>query len=398
MLELKRIRKIIPYVSQILLIFFSGINTYLVISYFGAEGKGNIAIIGSITQTAFTVLSSGVKQSFALKVKSDTLTYAGASDRSISLSLIVFALSFIFGLLVWISMNNVLYFVIALIIGVQVGTSYMGFAPLMRGDINAIYSLRLIPLAAVFLAMISGIIHTILAYFIVILFAWILVFSIYFIRYIKGLHFSLNVRTKDIWMSYPFAIAGILINLVFRFDLIQMKFLKVKIAEIGVYSLGVNFVDIFNAVTSVIITKIFISDLATQDTKKTIYLVRVSIISLLLGSSLLMFIHTFVLTDVLILMGSDWFGVIEIFPYLGIASLFMLSFNVLNAHMVSSYGETKMSYLPLLIGLSINIFLNQFLVPRYGIRGAGVATLVSYSLIFSTHFYYVKKYLRSKGF
>ncbi|MDC1537777.1 hypothetical protein N8452_03835, partial [Schleiferiaceae bacterium] len=114
---MKRVLKIIPYVSQILLIFFSGINTYLVISYFGAEGKGNIAIIGSVTQTAFTVLSLGVKQSFALKVKSDKLTYAGASDRSISLSLVVFALSFISGLLMWISMNNVLYFVIALIIG-----------------------------------------------------------------------------------------------------------------------------------------------------------------------------------------------------------------------------------------------------------------------------------------
>lgn len=395
------LNKIVPYISQSLLIVLSAINSYLVIQNFGPEGKGTIAIIGSITQTVFTILSSGIKQSYALKVKSEEMSYSVAINRALSLSVLIVMFALVCGLLLWICFKSFLYIFVALIIGLQVGTSYMGFAPLVYKHINVIYILRLIPLLLLFIYMSLGGSKTIILYFEVLLFSWLLVFMFYVVYYFKGnllIGMALSKRVGDIWTAYPFAIGGILINLVFRFDLLQMRILNVDLSEIGIYSLGVNLADIFNALTSVLLTRIFIKDLAAKDSVRTIKLRKQVILSITLGLLIILCIQIFALPQIIYFIGEDWIGVFRIFPFVGTASLFMLAFNILNAHIVSSFGKANLSYVALIVGLLLNILLNQILIPKYGVSGAAFSSLFSYLMIFVIFYIYVSRYISSKSF
>jgi len=53
---------------------------------------------------------------------------------------------------------------------------------------------------------------------------------------------------------------------------------------------------------------------------------------------------------------------------------------VASSQYLISENLTKLSFYRTLIGMIINVLLNIFLIPRYGINGAAFATLVSYTL------------------
>lgn len=65
----------------------------------------------------------------------------------------------------------------------------------------------------------------------------------------------------------------------------------------------------------------------------------------------------------------------------------------LNSHTLTAIGQAKRVTVIIFIAALLNVLLNAFLIPRYSIAGAAVATLVSYLFIFLASTWTIRKYL-----
>lgn len=76
-----------------------------------------------------------------------------------------------------------------------------------------------------------------------------------------------------------------------------------------------------------------------------------------------------------------WFTVFEFLAYLLYVTL-------------ASIDRQRLNTLTTGICAVLNILLNLILIPRYSFIGAGIATVITYVVLFSTSFYFVSRYLR----
>ena len=76
-----------------------------------------------------------------------------------------------------------------------------------------------------------------------------------------------------------------------------------------------------------------------------------------------------------------------------LSSFFIISFNILNTHLASSYGKPMFGFYPLLLSLIINVLINCILIPSIGIKGAAISTTISYSVLGIIYFFQYKKFI-----
>jgi O-antigen/teichoic acid export membrane protein len=90
------------------------------------------------------------------------------------------------------------------------------------------------------------------------------------------------------------------------------------------------------------------------------------------------------------LLDEKYWGGIGIIPYILLAYLFFGLYTNLN---VASYFENKIKYLIIssAVGCISNIVLNFILIPVYSIKGAAIATLISYMIMFIVLYIFSQK-------
>ena len=82
---------------------------------------------------------------------------------------------------------------------------------------------------------------------------------------------------------------------------------------------------------------------------------------------------------VIILFGSDFETSIAAFRLL-IPAVFILSLYFIFQNSISATGRARMLFIAPMVGCVANIGLNFLLIPQFGINGAAIASIISYSL------------------
>lgn len=201
------------------------------------------------------------------------------------------------------------------------------------------------------------------------------------------LDFSLALNfLKNAW---PLALASLSAIIYMRIDQIMIgnmlgdKFL-------GNYSVAVNLSEIWYFVPTIIAGSVFPAILYSKKISQKLYLKRLQILydSMFWIAFLIAVPVSFFSSQIISFLYGPEFSqaslVLSIYIWAGIA-VFLGGAN--NKFLIAENLFSIFFYRSI-IGMTVNIFLNLFFIPKYGIAGAGLATLISYFVVtFSVIFF-----------
>ena len=182
-----------------------------------------------------------------------------------------------------------------------------------------------------------------------------------------------------------------LVLLLMRMDLIILKALG-SYAQVGVYTLAVNFVDIINmscnTIGAVLLVKLssLNDELAALSIMRRIFLI-VSIINIVAILGMAIFGRWFIGT----LYGVEYLDAYTAFLLLTPA-IFGITFGALFNTFIWSKGFPSISMLAPIAPLLLKLALNYLLVPQYGLFGTSIASSICYVLwfIIMLSWYFIK--------
>lgn len=192
------------------------------------------------------------------------------------------------------------------------------------------------------------------------------------------------VLLKQAW---PLILSGIVIMMYMRLDQIMIGEM-IGDKGVGLYSVSTRFTELWYFIPSIFATSFFPKLVEKFNSEKKKYhdvclkLFKLLFVISFLISLFFTFFSDFVInflygneyiTSVFALQISIWTGV---FVFWGVAAGNMLVVENLNKH----------NLIKSLQGLGLNIVLNLILIPKYGINGAAIATLISQ--FYASYFYY----------
>jgi PST family polysaccharide transporter len=200
----------------------------------------------------------------------------------------------------------------------------------------------------------------------------------YGINNLKKWKFNINYCTVLLKQAWPLILSGIVIMMYMRLDQIMIGEMIGDVG-VGLYSVSTRFTELWYFIPSVFATSFFPKLVEKFNVnKKNYYDVCLKLLKLLFVISFSIalfftFFSNFIINflygkeytmSVFALQISIWTGV---FVFWGVAAGNMLVIENLNKHNLIKSAQ----------GLLLNIILNLVLIPKYGINGAAIATLIS---------------------
>ncbi|AFH50591.1 Membrane protein [Ignavibacterium album JCM 16511] len=196
-------------------------------------------------------------------------------------------------------------------------------------------------------------------------------------------HWKFNKKTatelfKDSW---PLVLSGVVIAIYMKIDQVMIKNFM-SATDVGYYAVAVKLCEAWYFVPMAISTSVFPAIVNAKQVSEKLYLSRLQkLYDFLAAISIAIAIPVTLLSDFIInlLFGPEYkpaAPVLTIYIWAGVATFL----GVASSQYLISENLTKLSFYRTLLGMIVNVVMNWFLIPIYGINGAAFATLVSYSL------------------
>jgi len=183
---------------------------------------------------------------------------------------------------------------------------------------------------------------------------------------------------KDSW---PLILSGIAISIYMRIDQVMIKEM-VDTKGVGNYAVAVRLSEVWYFIPMAITSSVFPAIINAKKIGEKLYYARLQKLYdlmtwLAVGIALPI---TFLANDIIrLLFGiqfQDAAGVLRIYIWAGI----FVFLGVVSSQYLIAENYTKISFLRTFVGMIVNVILNIILIPKYGINGAAIATLVSFFL------------------
>jgi len=196
-----------------------------------------------------------------------------------------------------------------------------------------------------------------------------------FMHHISASFSSAKEMLKESW---PIAMTGIFISMYFRIDVVMISFFR-KTSDIGHYAAAYTLSEAPSIIAVAFMLSLFpIMSRVAKESNKTmsfvssrslkymlILAVPVAIGATLLSSSIINFVY-----------GSEYASSVAAFSILIWAGA-MIMLNVVVNNILTTLGLQKINFYVTLVCLAANIMLNLVLIPKYGIVGAAIATVIT---------------------
>lgn len=231
-------------------------------------------------------------------------------------------------------------------------------------------------------------------------FVWIVVFdnfllaiSLFYFYMKKNVSFIKLTFKKDIALellkdSWPLIITGISYNIYSSVDQI-MLFNLMDAKHVGYYSTGVQFVNAFIFIPTIIMNTLYPYLIKQYEINKIAFKEKITYIYkgvVLISFLYIIFMYLFGNDVIILLYGDDYLITSKIIFMLSIGFLFE-SLAIVNGRWIWIKNLQIISLYRTLFGAILNIGLNLYLIPIYGINGAIYATLIT--LLFSVVLFYL---------
>jgi len=220
----------------------------------------------------------------------------------------------------------------------------------------------------------------------------LIVYEIYLLRgYIK-MTFDFSILKKLLHYSVPLVPASIAVIVMNFSDRIYIKE-YLNFSELGVYAVGTKFSTIIGIVIagfSMAITPLIIENQYKEETKKE--LTKIFDIFISFGTIGVLLLTLFSKEIINVFTTKNFHNASDVMPLMFLTAYFV-------GFSMFSYGlilkkKTIISSLLVIVFAGLNITLNIYLIPKYGIMGAALATLISTLSYQFCLFYIARKYFK----
>lgn len=194
-------------------------------------------------------------------------------------------------------------------------------------------------------------------------------------------HFDFMTAKTILKDSWPLIISSFVVMVYMRIDQIMIKEMLGD-REVGFYSAAVRLSEVWYFIPMVITTSFFPAIVSAKKVSKELYQTRLqrlysAMVWLAIGIAFLM---TFLSDRVVVFLYGEFFqeaaGVLMIHIWAGV----FVSLGVVSGKWFLSENLQKISTINTVTGALANVLLNLILIPKYGISGAAISTLLSYSI------------------
>lgn len=354
---------------------------------FGADLKGESAIIINYASLFDTFLSFGIYHAYPFYRKKDADLFPTFINNVFSLYFFYQLVGILIAILLPFSFDVKIAFVVFPIMS---GTRFFNYALLVEHPKRRNTAYLIQNIIDVIIVSLCFILNINLDVYVLACFLIIKEFITLIISYVSlgysltKLKFTLKDIPVYIKYGYISMLTGILVTLNYRVDIFMLERM-VKNSDIGIYSIGVNFAERIWLIPD-IIKNILISHLSKgKDNEEVAKVLRVSTALTLLA---IVFVGIAGRFFIPILFGSEydgayWITLILLFGVIGMVyQRIIYSYNIVN-------GFRKINVIYLSLAVIANIILNFIFIPIGGIIAAAACSVVSYNIcgiLFITYF------------
>jgi O-antigen/teichoic acid export membrane protein len=208
---------------------------------------------------------------------------------------------------------------------------------------------------------------------------------------LRNLQFDTHIALKILKDSYPLIFASAFFMIYARIDQVMIK--NMMSAEyVGLYDAAVRMSEISYFIPNIIVAALFPAIINAKKISEVIYFKRIKklLITLLLVSTGIALITTLLATYfTLIIFGSKFLATVPILR-IYVWSNIGTALNMLIQQVLISENLTKNVSLTIFFGMVTNVVLNVLLIPRLGMSGAALASLISYMIPFLSLYMFKK--------
>lgn len=179
--------------------------------------------------------------------------------------------------------------------------------------------------------------------------------------------------------SWPLILSGVAISIYVRIDQVMIKnMLDTK--AVGNYAVAVRLAEVWYFIPMAITNSVFPAIINAKKISEKLYYERLQKLYdlmawLAIGIALpIMLLSNNIIKLLFGIQYQEAAGVLQIYVWAGV----FVFLGVASGQYLIVENYTKISFLRTLIGAIINIVLNINLIPKYGINGAAIATIISY--------------------
>jgi len=214
-----------------------------------------------------------------------------------------------------------------------------------------------------------------------------ILYAVVFIYFFKRFYgspfkwrFDMSLAKEMLREALPLMVANVFILIYSRIDQVMLKhFIDVK--AVGLYDAAVRLSELWYFIPSIIVTSLAPAIINAKDNEdKTMYakrLLRLTFFLVIFSTVVALVVSLFAKLIMGIVFGQAFitgYTALQLYVWSGVGISVGL---ILNQFLVTE----KMTYAVLyisIIGMALNVALNLVLIPRYGINGSALATLISY--------------------
>lgn len=200
--------------------------------------------------------------------------------------------------------------------------------------------------------------------------------SVFAFRFKKDVAISL---LRDSW---PLMLSSAFIIVYTRIDQVMLKFITNDF-NVGIYDAAVRLSEVWYFIPALIIGSVFPAVINARKISESLFQARiVKLYSLLFYLSLCAAIPVSIFSHFIIrLVYGEGFmeaaGVLSVYVWAGVPVFLSM---VLNTYLLAE-NKNIISFTGAAIGMVANVLLNLTFIPLYGVYGAAIATLISYTLV-----------------
>ena len=365
------------------------IQGVIIARHFGAEGKGEIAFYLSLYTLIFSLSNMGIKQSASFFLSENKVTYHGLKILFFSLIIfgsIVLTISFLIQNLQF----DLFYLIIMLTLPFALFNNIFSSICLSKREITKINTLRFISLVTVFIMIVifffiskaNNIILFFGFHFVSHVICSIYVYTSIINKYEKVSFFKNKNNFKELKLillkGITYCIPLFIYGINYKIDLLILP-KYVTNYEVGVYSVGAGFAEMIWLIPSVLSLVIFSYSVSGQNSKSFSIKIWNNTKKLLFYLLPILVAYWIILYYFIpIFYGYEFNDSSFITLILLPGTYLIIAFNTLNADMAGRGMPMKGVYV-FSFGAIINIVLNIFLIPSYGIIGSAIASSISYT-------------------
>ncbi|MEI6480329.1 MAG: flippase [bacterium] len=214
------------------------------------------------------------------------------------------------------------------------------------------------------------------------IYALILLFSFRkFGNHIRKWKFNISVAKSILKDSWPLMLSTVAVSIYMKIDQVMIKNMLGN-EQAGIYAVAVKLSEVWYFIPTLICTSLSPSIIKALNMSKDLFEDRMKKLYFSLfwfAVAIASFVSVFSYFIIKILFGNAYIGAVptlQIYVWAGVA-VFM---GVAVGQYLLASNLTRLSFYSTILGTLTNIIINIILIPRIGIKGAAISTLISYTI------------------